>query len=51
MAVINGIVLYTRQYKDHDLLVRMLTEKDGLRTFLARGAKKPKSTLSAAVQP
>ncbi|MCC2744095.1 DNA repair protein RecO [Leuconostoc lactis] len=51
MAVINGIVLYTRQYKDHDLLVRMLTEKDGLRTFLARGAKKPKSALSAAVQP
>ncbi|MCT8389764.1 DNA repair protein RecO [Leuconostoc holzapfelii] len=51
MAVINGIVLYTRQYKDHDLLVRMLTESDGLRTFLARGAKKPKSALSAAVQP
>ncbi|MEX0380640.1 DNA repair protein RecO [Leuconostoc sp. MS02] len=51
MAVIKGIVLYTRQYKDNDLLVRILTETRGLRTFLARGAKKQKSHLSAAMQP
>ena len=51
MSIIKGIVLYTRQYKDNDLLVRMLTETRGLRTFLARGAKKQKSHLSAAMQP
>ena len=50
MSIIKGIVLYTRQYKDNDLLVRMLTETCGLRTFLARGAKKQKSHLSAAMQ-
>jgi len=51
MTVITGIVLYTRQYKDNDLLVRILTETRGLWTFLARGAKKPKSHLAAGVQP
>lgn len=51
MTTLNGIVLYSRPYKDHDLLVRMLTDQHGLRTFLARGAKRPKSKLSAGVQP
>lgn len=51
MTVIKGVVLYVRNYKDNDLLVRILTETSGLRTFLARGAKKPKSHLSAAMQP
>ena len=51
MTVINGIILSTRQYKDNDLLVRILTETGGLRTFLARGAKKPKSALGSALQP
>lgn len=51
MTVIKGVVLYTRQYKDNDLLVRILTETSGLRTFLARGAKRAKSHLSAAMQP
>lgn len=51
MAIIRGIVLYTRQYKDNDLLVRILTETYGMRTFLARGAKKDTSKLSAGTQP
>ena len=51
MAIINGIVLNTKQYKDNDLLVRILTETAGLRTFLARGAKRPKSKLAGGVQP
>ncbi|WEV55136.1 DNA repair protein RecO [Leuconostocaceae bacterium ESL0723] len=51
MAIINGIVLYTRPYRDNDLLVRMLTEERGLYTFLARGAKRPKSNLAAGTQP
>lgn len=50
MTSFHGIVLYTRQYKDNDLLVRVLTETEGLRTFLARGAKKQKSKLPAGVQ-
>ncbi|GMA69122.1 hypothetical protein GCM10025879_03680 [Leuconostoc litchii] len=51
MAIICGIVLYTRQYKDNDLLVRILTETYGMRTFLARGAKKSNSKLVAGTQP
>jgi len=51
MAIIKGIVLNTKQYKDNDLLVRILTETAGLRTFLARGAKRPKSKLAGGVQP
>ncbi|CAH1851356.1 DNA repair protein RecO [Convivina intestini] len=51
MAIIQGIILYTRPYKERDLLVRMLTEKAGLRTFFARGAKKNNSPLAAATQP
>ncbi|HEY4400075.1 MAG TPA: DNA repair protein RecO [Lactobacillaceae bacterium] len=48
---LTGIVLYTRQYKDNDLLVHMLTQEVGLQTFLARGAKKPKSKLTVGTQP
>lgn len=49
MAIIKGIVLNTKQYRDNDLLVRILTETAGLRTFLARGAKRPKSKLAGGV--
>ncbi|CAK8053861.1 DNA repair protein RecO [Eupransor demetentiae] len=51
MAIMHGVVLYTRPYRDNDLLVRMLTQEAGLRTFLARGAKKNNSKLAAGVQP
>lgn len=51
MTLIEGVVLYTRPYKENDLLVRILTKDAGLRTFLARRAKKNNGPLSAGTQP
>ncbi|MDF7637288.1 DNA repair protein RecO [Leuconostocaceae bacterium ESL0958] len=51
MALIEGLILYTRPYREHDLLIRLLTKERGTLTVLARGAKKVQSPLAAATQP
>lgn len=48
--VIKGIVLSNQDYKDNDLLVKVLCSNNLIYTFLARGAKKSTSKLKSAVQ-
>ncbi|CAK1232103.1 DNA repair protein RecO [Fructobacillus cardui] len=50
MALIEGLVLYTRPYRDNDLLVRVFTKEQGIMTLMARGAKKAKSKVGFACQ-
>ncbi|GAP02148.1 DNA repair protein RecO [Fructobacillus pseudoficulneus] len=51
MALIEGLILTTRSYRDNDLLVRVFTKEEGILTVMARGAKKPKSKVGYACQP
>lgn len=44
-----GLVLYNRNYREHDKLVKILTEKEGKRMFFVRHAHQSK--LSAIIQP
>ncbi|GAP00399.1 DNA repair protein RecO [Fructobacillus ficulneus] len=50
MALIEGLILYIRPYRDSDLLVRVFTKDQGMVTLMARGAKKAKSKVGFACQ-
>lgn len=47
----SGIVMSQRDYRERDLLVKILTKPAGPVMFLVRGAKRPQAKLAAAVQP
>lgn len=47
----SAIVIRRRDYREHDLLVKMLTDKLGPAMFLVRGAKRPRSKKAMAVLP
>lgn len=47
----NGIIMSRRDYREHDLLVKILTDSMGPLMFLVRGAKRSRSKLAAAVLP
>lgn len=46
-----GIIMNRRDYREHDLLVKILTDSMGPLMFLVRGAKRNRSELAAAVLP
>ncbi|KEA65571.1 DNA recombination and repair protein RecO [Marinobacterium lacunae] len=46
-----GYVLHTRPYRESSLLVDLLTLEEGKISAVARGARRPKSRLRAALQP
>ncbi|MDH5106033.1 DNA repair protein RecO [Lentilactobacillus diolivorans] len=50
-ADFNGILLYTKDYRERDLLVKFLTREFGKKMFLVRGAKRPKFKMRAAILP
>lgn len=45
-----AFVLHHRPYRDSSLLIELLTQHDGIVPVVARGAKRPKSSLKAALQ-
>lgn len=47
---VEGIVLNTRDYREHDMIVRVLTKEEGKQTFVVRGVKKVKSKQLASAQ-
>lgn len=47
----NGIVISRQDYRERDLLVKMLTDKIGLAMFFVRGAKKRGFRLAADILP
>ncbi len=47
----NGILLYTKAYRERDLLVKFLTREYGKKMFLVHGAKRPKFKMRAAILP
>ncbi|UDM31620.1 DNA repair protein RecO [Lentilactobacillus laojiaonis] len=47
----NGIILYTKNYRENDLLIKFLTDQFGKKMFLVRGAKKPRFKMRAAILP
>lgn len=47
----SGIVMSQSDYREHDLLVKILTKPAGPVMFLVRGAKRPRAKMAAAVQP
>lgn len=50
-ANFTGVVVRKRNYRERDLLVEMLTDRFGFKTFLVRGATKRGFKLGAAVLP
>jgi len=46
-----GVILRQRDFKDSDKLLSIFTEKEGKVSAVAKGVKKPKSSLRACVQP
>ncbi|CFY00653.1 Recombination protein O, RecO [Syntrophomonas zehnderi OL-4] len=46
-----GVILKSRDFKDSDKLLSIFTEKDGKVKAIAKGVKKPKSSLRSCVQP
>ncbi|MCK8617019.1 DNA repair protein RecO [Fructobacillus sp. M158] len=51
MVLIEGLILQTTAYREHDLLVKLFTKEAGIITAMARGAKKQKSQLTVVNQP
>ena len=47
----SGIVVSKRDYKERDLLVKILTNRYGYKTFYIRGAKKRGFRLGAIILP
>lgn len=45
----NGIVVSRKPYREKDLLVKILTDRFGFKTFFVRGAKGPKFKLRSAL--
>ena len=48
--MIDGIVLRTVQYRDHDVIVELLTAEEGRLSAIARGAKKSRKRYGAALE-
>jgi DNA repair protein RecO len=48
--MIDAIVLRTVQYRDHDLIVELLTAEEGRTSAMARGAKKSRKRYGAALE-
>ncbi|GKS80470.1 DNA repair protein RecO [Ligilactobacillus pabuli] len=46
-----GIVISRSDYKERDMLVKILTDKFGIKTFFVRGARKRGFKLAAAILP
>lgn len=46
-----GIVLYRKDYRERDLLVKILTDRFGKKMFLVKGGKRPKNRLASAILP
>ena len=51
VSTFNGMVMSQRDYRERDLLVKILTRQAGPLMFLVRGAKRTKAKLAAAVLP
>jgi DNA repair protein RecO (recombination protein O) len=47
--VTRGIVFRQTKYSDSSLVVRILTEEMGLRSYIIKGARGPKSKLKASL--
>lgn len=50
-ADFHGILLYTKDYGERDLLIKFLTREFGKKMFLVHGAKRPKFRMRAAILP
>lgn len=48
---VNGIILFQRNYRERDKLVKIFTESAGKKMFFVKNANKKNSPLLAAVQP
>lgn len=48
---VNGIVLFSRNYRESDKLVKVFTESSGKRMFFVRHANKKNSQINSAIQP
>ncbi|PZN07116.1 DNA repair protein RecO [Thermaerobacter composti] len=51
LYTVEGVVLRTREYGERDRLVTLLDREGVRRTVLAKGVRRPKSSLAAGVQP
>lgn len=47
----SGLILSRQDYREKDLLVKMLTDRFGKKMFLIKGGKKPKFRLASALLP
>lgn len=47
----NGIVMRVLNYREHDQLIKFLTDKEGPAMFLVRGAQRPRFKMRAALLP
>lgn len=47
----HGIVISRNDYKERDMLVKILTDKFGIKTFFVRGARKKGFKLASAILP
>jgi len=48
---INGLVLFSRNYRESDKLVKIFTESHGKKMFFVRHANKKNSQINSAIQP
>lgn len=51
MAEFSGIVVYRKDYRERDMLVKILTDHFGFKMFFIRGARKKGFKLAAAILP
>ncbi|KRL01254.1 DNA repair protein [Liquorilactobacillus capillatus DSM 19910] len=51
MAEFSGVVVYRKDYRERDMLVKILTDRFGFKMFFIRGARKRGFRLSAAILP
>lgn len=48
---LQGIVIHTIRYNDHQIIARIFTEEHGLKSFLVRSGKTPKTSKLHLIQP
>ncbi|EJE98583.1 DNA repair protein RecO [Liquorilactobacillus mali] len=51
MAEFSGVVVYRKDYRERDMLVKILTDHYGFKMFFVRGARKRGFKLAAAILP
>lgn len=51
MAEFNGLILFTKDYKEKDMLVKIFTESSGKLMFYVKGAHRKNNPLTPALQP